>query len=288
MQLSLERQNNYIFIQNYLDSLNESEKMMFPSGVYKIDDTHSFYVKNTTILNEAVIHSKLTNIAINENVGYILLLFGHSNLHEGSYNLFIELSEGQADIRNMQSKISVINGLLWLHEHDYIHGDIYNNNIFHLGTEYVIADFDKSFKSNRIKDKLNEISQYFGKLSPQIIKPFSNLFFYIPGDKRPYLKYEFRLITALEQCVRTAKSVLRYIKDDQESLQNISTCEALLVEVNTILESSELMNPLYNMYVDALYQIVNTNAAHGIKKQSRKKNKKLKKLRKTRKLRKTK
>lgn len=282
MQLSLERQNNYNFIRNYLDSLTVSEKMMFPAGLHKIDDTHSFYVKNTTILNEVIIHSDLTDIAINENVGYILLLFGHSNSHEGSYNLFIELSEGETNVKNMQSKISVINGLLWMHEHDYVHGDIYDNNIFQLGTEYVIADFDKSGKTNQVSNKLDEVSRFFAKLADSIIQPFSELFIYTPGNKRPYLKYEPRLYNVLELCIRTAKSVLRFAKGDQESLQNIETCEALLAEVNAVMKSTELMKQLYDKYIDALSQIAKQNMARGTKK-SRKKNKKIRKMKKSRK-----
>lgn len=184
----------------------------------------------------------------------------------------------------MLAKITAINGLLWLHQHNYIHGDIYNNNIFQLGSKYVIADFDKSFKSNNIKNKLNEISQFFGKLSKTFIEPFSDLIVRSPGNAKLYFKYEPSLTSVLNTCIRTSKSILRFAKEDEKSLQNITTCNALLNEIDSVMASNELMKQLYDMYVSALYQISTQYLAHGLmrKKPKRTRTKRVKRAKRTR------
>ena len=198
IKLSDERSSNYIFIKHYLDNLTPIEKMELPTGIIQMDESHSFYVKNTTQPNEITIHNQLTNLAIEEKFGGILLLFGYSdsysNNDELTYNLFIELSEGE-NSRNAEAKIEVIPSLLWMHNHNYIHNDIYNNNIFKLGSIHVIGDFDRTIHSDDTKIKITELSMFLEYI-PNI------LFKFVEKDIN-YVKYFFKESTKILDFLQT-------------------------------------------------------------------------------------
>jgi len=318
IQLTTERRENYSFIQDYLSSLSPSDKMSLSTGVIKIDETHSFYVKNTYILNEAIIHSELTQLAIHQNFGGILLLFGYSESNikkakssseesetsieeteasveetksnEITYNLFIELSEGEK--HDLPAKIQVIESLLWMHNHDYIHSDIYNNNIFQLGGIYVIGDFDRSVHSNNIIFKFNEITRFFKTLPSSITGQFSNLLLTIPGISQKYIKCEPSLIGFIMQSIRTQQYILTKYKNNESLLEDVNEklafYESLLKESNTILESPELMQQLYEEFVRAFHEITHKyDGKSGGRHRRLKKNKKTRKTRKTKKTKKT-
>lgn len=261
--LSDARMNNYRFITEYLNSLSELERRNFEEGEFHIDSHHSFYVKNNIVFNETVIHSELTAFAISENFGGILLLFGWSNSntvkdgHE-TYNLFMELSEGV--IHNAKSKIHVIDSLLWMHEHDYVHLDIYNNNIFKLGDVAVIGDFDRSAHSSDIFIKFQDLSHFYAWLPKVKINLFKHLLVTIlnGGRQVQYIKCEDKLLGILATNIETERRFKEKFKDPASQIEadaNIATYEKILTECNTILESPRLIAKLYEEFKNAMIDI---------------------------------
>lgn len=282
MALSTERYNNYNFIQHYLSNLSPAEKIELPPGIIQIDETHTFYVKNTTHHNELLMHSQLTDLAIVEHFGGILLLFGYSDSYlkdeQQTYNLFIELSDGE-DSRKAQAKIEVIPSLLWMHAHNYNHGDIYNNNIFRLGSIHVIGDFDTT--THHTKIKTSELSRFLECIPDKYTSQFNHLYITIPGDSpRLYLKGGTGIIGRLGVLIRGNERLLETHSDNKSMVEhaenNLAQYRSLLDEMETIRTSPEL----YMDFANALKHIYAESHKTGGKRRYSKKN--LKKTRKTR------
>ena len=287
IELSTERFNNYKFIQDYLSKLSSIEKLELSPGIIQIDESHSFYVKNTTHSNEITMHSQLTDFAINEMFGGILLLFGYSDSYvkdvnddKVTYNLFIELSEGE-NSRKSEAKIEVIKPLLWMHRHNYIHGDIYNNNIFRLGSIYVIGDFDRTIYSDDTKIKSTELSMFLERIPDKYTSQFNHLFITIPGySPRLYLKGGASVIGILLDQIRGNERLLVTHSDNKSMVEHaenkLTQYRSLLDEMETIRTSGEL----YMNFANALENIYAESHKTGGKRRYSKKNQK--KTRKTR------
>jgi len=261
--LSAARLQNYHYITEYLKTLSETDKRGFKEGAFHIDDQHSFYVKNNIVFNETVIHSELTALAITENVGGILLLFGWSNSNtikdeRTTYNLFIELSDGE--LHSPKSKIQVIEPLLWMHEHDYVHLDIYNNNIFQVGETAVIGDFDRSAHTSDPIIKFQDLTHFYGWLPKTKITLFKHLTTTIlnNGHQMQCVKCEDKLIGILERNIKTERMFKNKFKDPASQLDadtNIAKYTAMLDECNTILTSTHLTRTLYTEFSNAMKDI---------------------------------
>ena len=257
------RMDNHRFIAAYIESLSESEKNDFKEGEFHIDDTHSFYVKNNIVFNEIIIHSKLTELAIKENFGGILLLFGWSNSNtikddHPTYNLFMELSEGL--MHTAKSKIQVIDSLLWMHKHNYVHLDIYNNNIFKLGNHAVIGDFDRSEYSSDISIKFQDISHFYAWLPKNKITLFKNLLVSIlnGGKQVQYIKCEDKLLGILETNIQAQVRIKERFKDPESQIEadrNIATYQRVLQKCNDIIENPILTQKLYTEFEHAMIDI---------------------------------
>ena len=261
--LSATRLQTYHYITEYLKSLSETDKRGFNEGAFHIDDQHSFYVKNNTVFNEAVVHTELTALAITENVGGILLLFGWSNSNtvkdeHPTYNLFIELSEGE--LHTPKSKIQVIEPLLWMHKHDYVHLDIYNNNIFQLGDTAVIGDFDRSAHTADPIIKFQDLTHFYGWLPKTKITLFKHLTTTVlnNGHQMQCVKCEDKLLGILERNIKTERMFKNKFKDPTSQLDadaNIAKYTAMLDECNAILTSPRLTSALYIEFSNAMKDI---------------------------------
>ena len=261
--LSDARIENHHFITAFLEGLSESEKQDFKEGEFHIDSTHSFYVKNNIVFNEIIIHSKLTELAMKERVGGILLLFGWSisstiKDEQPSYNLFMELSEGL--VHSSKSRIEVIDSLLWMHKHNYVHQDIYNNNIFKLGTDYVIGDFDRSIHTADILMKFQDLTHFYAWLPKAKIGLFKHLLVTAlnGGRQVEFIQCEDKLIGILEKNLQVQKTLKEKFKDPVSQLdadKNIAMYQQTLDECNAILESPVLTRKKYKEFVNAMIDI---------------------------------
>jgi len=265
--LSDERRHKYHFIKNFIETLSEIEKRDFQSGEFRIDEHHAFYVKNTEIFSEIAVHSELTDHSLLDNVGAILLMFTWSNSNNHSensptastYNLFLELSEGEDT--TSKSKIQVIDSLLWMHSHNYVHLDIYNNNMFKLGTIMVIADFGTSAHTDDITIKFQEISHFYDVLPKTKTSKFKNLFTTIlnGGKQVEYSKCGDKLIGILDRNIDSSiRQMDKYNHNPELRLEyerDLTTYRKISDECNTILGSPELLSGLYDEYVIALNEI---------------------------------
>ena len=276
-----ERMQNYQFITEYLNSLSESEKRNFAEGEFHIDDQHAFYVKNNTVFDETVIHSELTRLAIEENFGGILLLFSWSdaNIKNGdqSYNLFIELSEGL--INTAKSRIEVIDGILWMHRHNYVHNDLYNNNIFKLGTHSVIGDFDRSKYTEDIFIKYQDITHFYAWLPKNKIKLFKHLLVTIPNKGRSvdFIIGEDKLISTLEINLISENKMKEKYKDPETqrlTTANIEILTAVQEQCDEIAHSHVITEQFYHQFEQAMIEISTMNELDVGLGQKSKKNKK--------------
>jgi hypothetical protein len=261
--LSDARIENHRFITSYLAELSESDKRKFPEGEFHIDSKHSFYVKNNIVFNETIIHTNLTEHAISEKFGGILLLFGWSNSNivkdeHPTFNLFIELSEGLT--HTAKSKIQVIDSLLWMHRHNYVHLDLYNNNIFRLGEDAVIGDFDRSAHSADITIKFQDLSHFYAWLPKPKIGLFKHLLITIPngGKQIQYIKCEDKLMGVLETNIQSQLRLKERYKNPEMQLEvdkNIAMYREHLDDCNRILESPVLTRKIYKEFKNAMIDI---------------------------------
>ena len=274
-KISTERYDNYHFIQEYLSSLSQEEKKQLPPGIIQIDETHSFYVKNTWHLNEVKMHSELTKLAIEEHFGGILLLFGYSDSYlkngEQIYNLFIELSEGEPYTHDREGKLShdeqidpaplieVIPSVLWMHAHNYVHNDLNGvasaNNVFILGSIHVIGDFDRTIYNPNNKTKMDEISEVFKKMPVAQIRKQEHLLMTIPGESNQiYLKGCDGIIKKLTDLIKENKRL--FVNSDNVSM--VGDAKKKITQYKTLLDEMVTLNnspKLYMEFANALKQI---------------------------------
>ena len=141
-----------------------------------------FYAKSVR-LEEAAIHGALTDFALSENFGGIVLAFGYflregqehsedreggDDSEQGKYILLMEENEGQ--VEDEKQKVKVFHAVLWIHAHDYVHNDLQLGilNVFRFREEngdmvYVIGDFGKTFYTNSYIKKRDELIDFTKK-----------------------------------------------------------------------------------------------------------------------------
>jgi len=148
-------------------------------GVHTLPSGFRFYAKSTR-REEAAIHGALTDFALSENFGGIVLAFGyflreghdHSEDREGGddskYILLMEAHEGQ--VEDERQKVKVLHALLWIHAHDYVHNDLKLGilNVFKFREEngdivYVIGDFGTTFYTVSYIKKRDELIDFTNK-----------------------------------------------------------------------------------------------------------------------------
>ena len=172
-----------------------------------IDDC-TVYIKDAT-LYELKINKILTKLAIADNWPGIILA------HVSDDKLVMEEC---ADV--IWSWRECINNVLWLHKHGYSHGDLLNNNLFIIGSQYVLGDFESIYKPKVPVTFLEELirlspSMILHKLNKKYIIDIPEL--KIDGHKykvsyRTYIKYDFHISPVIKHLIHRQNTIMRLCK----------------------------------------------------------------------------
>ena len=154
--LSTERRERYDANIRYLSRIEPAVLASMKPGLHTINANVAFWIKPAPV-HECLVHEQLTNFAVTENFGGIILQYlylpGNESYNEDKpFALFLEPVEKEIKLMSCSPRtkkrvsVELFQSLLWLHAHNFIHGDIRNNNIFLLSSDShpVIGDFDRT------------------------------------------------------------------------------------------------------------------------------------------------
>jgi len=253
--LSTARRERYEANIEYLSRIETAVLASMEPGLHTIDANVAFWIKQAPE-HECIVHKQLTKFAVTENFGGIILqylyLAGNESYDEHKpFALFLEpveeikLMSCSSRTKNRVS-VQLFQSLLWLHAHDFIHGDIRNNNIFLLSSDShpVIGDFDRTeHTTTNFKIKRAELLSLYPEGAsvfssteggPIVIGMNGPFDLYTDGDIR--LKIELRKLEALiryassEDEIKKRNNEILYVKHLQEKVReytNSSTIQFL-------------------------------------------------------------
>ena len=220
-----ERRKRYLATVKYLSRAEPAVLASMEPGLHIINDKVAFWIKQAPI-NECIVHEQLTNFAVTENFGGIILQYhympgGDSYEAERPFALFLEPVEKEIKLMafspGTKNRVSaeLFHSLLWLHAHDFMHGDIRNNNIFLLpGSHAVIGDFDRTVHTTtNFKVKRSELLSLY----PMGASVFSKT---KDGPIMGGMNGPFDLYTdgesVLKLALRQLEAAIRYARDEAE------------------------------------------------------------------------
>lgn len=186
------------------------------------------FVKPTPHAHEVLLHNDISQMAVQESFGGILLCYGSVPMPDGTFLMFLEHSDGEDKIGTFPG---VAHAFLWMLDHGIVHEDLVKNNIFKMQdiiqgkrvTIYVVGDFDRFSNDTGLDTVLSEFNLLASSLRPGMLPEELKVRDYCHAPPEGAYKYGDAFIGRCNMEIKMRMSAMKYLsKNPDASLETLA------------------------------------------------------------------